>query len=327
LHLPVETIGSRFGGIPQSLPAFSWPAFSWAQITALMPEGTTIALLAAIESLLSAVVADGMINGRHKSNMELVAQGFANIGSALFGGIPATGAIARTATNVKNGGRTPVAGIVHSLTLLLILLAAGQFASNIPLAALAGILVVVSYHMSEWRSFRTLLSGPRSDIVVLITTFSLTILVDLTVAVEVGMVLAAFLFMRHMAQLSHVKVVQPDPVNGEAEGRRGIPPDVQVYSAHGAFFFGAAHKLIETLRIVGKAPKALVLDMTGVLHMDASGLHVLEQIAGECRSRGSAFRIVGIHSQPLFVLVEAGAYTRIGEKSFFPTLAEAFAVT
>jgi SulP family sulfate permease len=199
MHLPVETIGTRFGGISASVPHPQLPHLSLVQVTALVGPAFTIALLAAIESLLSAVVADGMIGGRHRSNMELVAQGVANIASPLFGGIPATGAIARTATNIKNGGRTPVAGIVHSFTLLVITVFAGRWAGLIPMATLAAILVVVSYHMCEWRTFLAELRSPRSDVAVLLTTFLLTVFIDLTVAISVGMVLAAFLFMKRMA--------------------------------------------------------------------------------------------------------------------------------
>src|SRR5687767_12347468 len=202
LDLPVETIGSRFGVIDSSLPHPVFPRVTEGMLVSLAGPALTIALLAAIESLLSAVVADGMIGGRHRSNMELVAQGVANIASPLFGGIPATGAIARTATNVKNGGRTPVAGIVHAITLLLITLFFGRWAVLIPMPALAAILVVVAYHMSEWRTFRTELGSPKSDVAVLLTTFFLTVLVDLTVAIEVGIVFAALLFMRHLAAVT-----------------------------------------------------------------------------------------------------------------------------
>jgi SulP family sulfate permease len=207
LGLPVETIGTRFGAISAGLPHPSIPHVTLSQVTALVGPAFTIALLAAVESLLSAVVSDGMIGGRHRSNMELVAQGIANIAAPIFGGMPATGAIARTATNVKNGGRTPVAGMVHALTLLLITLFFGRWAGTIPLATLAAILVVVAYHMSEWRTFRSELTAPKSDVVVLLTTFALTVLVDLTVAIEVGMVLAAFLFMRRMAEVTNVSIV------------------------------------------------------------------------------------------------------------------------
>src|SRR5450755_92119 len=237
----VETIGSRFGGIQSSLPRPSIPSVDFAVIKSLVRPAFTIALLGGIESLLSAVVADGMIGGNHRSNMELVAQGTANIFSALFGGIPATGAIARTATNVKNGGRTPVAGIVHALTLLLITVAAGRWAAYIPMATLAAILVVVAYHMSEWRTFLAELRSPKSDVAVLLTTFFLTVLVDLTVAIEVGMVLAASLFIRRMASVTNVSVITRELQQGlAAEGgaeelldRKTIPRGVEVYEING----------------------------------------------------------------------------------------------
>ena len=214
-HLPVETIASRFGAIPHGLPMPILPHFDLTQIRALIPSATTIALLAAIEALLSAVVSDGMIGGRHRSNMELVAQGVANICSPLFGGIPATGAIARTATNVQAGGRTPVAGIIHAVTLFGILVGFGRWAGLIPLPCLAAILVVVAYNMSEWHSFLTVLKSPRSDVAVLLTTFGLTVLVDLTAAIQVGMVLAAFLFMWRMAQVTNVNVVVSEFIDAE----------------------------------------------------------------------------------------------------------------
>src|SRR5215204_2393408 len=207
-HFPVETIGSRFGNIPSAFPTLSVPELDFQTVKNLIQPAFTIALLCAIESLLSAVVADGMIGGNHKSNMELVAQGTANIFSSIFGGIPATGAIARTATNIKNGGRTPVAGIIHAVTLLLIMLFFGRWAALIPMATLGAILLVVSYHMSEWRVFRSELRGaPRSDVVVMLTTFVLTVAIDLTVAIQVGMVLAAFLFMKRMAEVTNVSAI------------------------------------------------------------------------------------------------------------------------
>ncbi len=240
-HLPVETIGSHFGPIDPSIPHPQLPHVTVSEVTGLVAPAFTIAMLAAIESLLSAVVADGMIGGRHRSNMELVAQGVANIASPMFGGIPATGAIARTATNVKNGGRTPIAGMTHALTLLLVTLFFGQYAAQIPLAVLAAILVVVAYHMSEWRTFRAELRMPKSDVAVLLTTFGLTVLVDLTVAIAVGMVLAAFLFIRRMASVTNVSIVSggvDDDLSLEpAEAwRRAIPPGCERLRDHGAIF-------------------------------------------------------------------------------------------
>jgi SulP family sulfate permease len=237
LRLPVETIGSRFGDFHVVFSAPRLPAISGARLRELASPSVTIALLAAIESLLSAVVADGMIGSRHKSNVELVGQGIANIASGLFGGMPATGAIARTATNVKNGGRTPVAGMVHVLTIVLVTAFFGRYIRFVPLATLAAVLVVVAYHMSEWRTFATLFRAPRSDVLVLLTTFLLTIVVDLTVAVQVGVVLASFLFMKRMADVTNVGA-SPEALRRadgtmteDAEGvfRRTIPPGVEVY--------------------------------------------------------------------------------------------------
>ena len=206
-QLPVDTIGSKFGDIPSNLPSPSFYEINLAIIRNLIGPATVIAILAAIESLLSAVVADGMIGGKHRSNMELIAQGLANIITPIFGGIPATGAIARTATNIKNGGRTPVAGIIHSITLLLIMLFFGSYAKLIPMATLAAILVIVAYNMSEWRAFKSLLKSPKSDVAVLLTTFFLTVIFDLTIAIEIGMVLSVLLFMKRMAEVSNVSVI------------------------------------------------------------------------------------------------------------------------
>src|SRR5438270_7528235 len=210
LHLPVETIGTRFGAVPSSLPAPHLPPVNWANFREYISPAMTVALLASIESLLSAVVADGMIGSRHKSNMELIAQGVANIASPLFGGIPATGAIARTATNIRTGGRTPIAGMVHAVTLLLILIFLGKWAAMVPLASLAAILVVVAYHMSEWRSFAGLLRAPKSDIAVLVLTFGLTVFIDLTVALQVGIVVASLLFMKRMSDMTYVEGVSDE---------------------------------------------------------------------------------------------------------------------
>src|SRR5882757_3733436 len=252
LHLPVETIGSRFGRIPSSFPAPAVPHLDFDTIKNLLRPAFTIALLGGIESLLSAVVADGMIGGNHKSNMELVAQGTANIFSSIFGGIPATGAIARTATNVKNGGRTPIAGITHAITLLVIMICVGKWAVLIPMATLAGILVVVAYNMSEWESFISVLRSTRSDAAVLLTTFFLTVFVDLTVAIEIGMVLAVFLFMRKMIKFSDVSMLTKDMSdNGSKDksaiGNFTIPGEVEVFEITGPLFFGAAYKFKEAM--------------------------------------------------------------------------------
>jgi SulP family sulfate permease len=286
----------------------------------------TVALLAAIESLLSAVVADGMIGTRHKSNMELVAQGVANIASPLFGGIPATGAIARTATNIRAGGRTPLAGVTHAVTLLLILIFLGRWAAMVPLCALAAILVVVAYHMSEWRSFAGLLRAPRSDLVVLILTFGLTIFVDLTVAVQVGIVVAALLFMKRMSDMTHVEgltsgFTDDDDDPGEiTESRRGrrivdgheIPKGVEIYEVNGPFFFGAADKIKDVLTEIAKPPKVFILRMRYVPAIDATGIHALEQMAKKCRHEGTTLILTEIRQQPLRALVRARKLEVVG---------------
>ncbi|MCG3204658.1 MAG: C4-dicarboxylic acid transporter DauA [Elusimicrobia bacterium] len=316
-RLPVETIHSRFGDVPHGLPFPEWPSVSWEKVKLLFPSALTIAALGAIESLLSAVVADGMIGSRHRSNQELLAQGIANITTPFFGGFAATGAIARTATNVKNGARTPIAGITHAIVLLIILLVAGPLASLVPLAALTGVLIVVSYHMSEWRSFRFLLSGTGSDKLVLLATFFLTVFVDLVVAVEVGMVLAAFLFMKNMAELTEVKAFTKEmaPEGGEDLVQDfTAPPGVEVFSIRGAFFFAAVHKMMEVDRIVAKTPHALVLDMGDVIHMDMSGLHVLERLHQQCRARKIRFILSGLHSQPYQTILKANKVDMFGKE-------------
>ncbi|MBI2885124.1 MAG: sulfate permease [Candidatus Omnitrophica bacterium] len=330
-HLPVETIGSRFGAIPHLLPAPTLPPVSLRAIRALMPSAMTIALLAGIEALLSAVVSDGMIGGKHRSNMELVAQGVANICSPIFGGIPATGAIARTATNVHNGGRTPVAGIVHVLVLFLILLCVGRWVVLIPLPCLAAILLVVAYNMSEWHSFATLLKSPRSDVAVLLATFGLTVLVDLTVAIQVGMVLSAFLFMWRMAQVTNVEVVTSEFVDEEdvddpnAIGTRRVPPGVEVYEITGPFFFGASYKFKEAMSIVSQAPKVRILRMRQVPAMDATGLQVLREQHHSSLKHHVPFLLSDVQAQPRIALEKSGLLSQIGEERVFSQLDDALA--
>jgi sulfate permease, SulP family len=287
-HLPVETIGSRFGNIPSSLPYPSVPHLDLGIIKNLIRPAFTIAILGGIESLLSAVVSDGMIGGNHRSNMELVAQGGANIASAIFGGIPATGAIARTATNVKNGGRTPVAGIVHALTLLVIMLLVGKWATLIPMSCLAGILIVVAYNMSEYTTFIHIIKGSRSDAAVLLTTFLLTILFDLTLAIEIGMVLAVFLFMRKMIKISNVSSFLNENENGNDKDENSItkfniPRDVEVFELSGPMFFGAAYKFKDAIKLIEKKPKVLIVRMHHVPIIDATGLHTISDVLRMCR--------------------------------------------
>jgi SulP family sulfate permease len=329
-HLPVETIGSRFGDVTATIPHPHLPSVSLSQMTALIGPAFTIAMLAAIESLLSAVVADGMIGGRHRSNMELVAQGLANIVAPLFGGIPATGAIARTATNVKNGGRTPVAGIVHALTLLIVTLAAGRWAALIPMSTLAAILVVVAYHMSGWRGFAAELRSPKSDVAVLLTTFLLTVFVDLTLAIEVGMVLAAFLFIRRMASVTNINAVTDELADDadaeEDEGavsRRRIPKRVEIYEINGPFFFGAAEVFKDTLASVAEKPKVLILRMRHCLALDSTGLQALKDVAQRSRAEGTLVLLSGVHMQPLVALTGSAALDVIGAENLFGNLDDA----
>jgi SulP family sulfate permease len=331
LHLPVETIGSRFGSIPSSLPAPHLPMIDWKTIQYLIRPAFTIAMLGAIESLLSAVVADGMIGGNHKSNMELVAQGVANVVAPIFGGIPATGAIARTATNVKNGGRTPIAGIVHAVTLFVILLFLGRWVTLIPIACLAGILVVVSYNMSEWRSFVSIIKSSRSDTVVLLATFFLTVFVDLTSAIEIGMVLAAFLFMRRMIQISNVDVVtselkeEGDADDPKAINKYDVPKEVEVFEVKGPFFFGAAYKFKESLHLIEKNPRVLIIRMRHVPVIDSTGLHILEEVYHQAKNGGTVLILSGIQNEVLAEFDKTGLIDKIGKENILTVIDDALA--
>ena len=329
----VATIGSKFGGIPRSLPTPHLPPFSLGLVRELIPSALTIAMLAAIESLLSAVVSDGMTGNRHKSDCELVAQGVANIGSILFGGIPATGAIARTTANIKSGGKTPVSGMVHALTLLVIMMAAAPLASRIPLAALAAVLVVVAWNMAEIDHFRYILRAPGSDVAVLLTTFGLTVFADLTVAVGVGMVLASMLFMKRMAEVSNISAItrefsDSDEELGElkdpnAVASRELPPGVEVYEINGPLFFGVADRLKDTLRTLERPPRVFVLRMRRVPAIDASGLHALEEFYEKCHRQGTKLLLSGVHAQPLVAFHRARFDERLGPDSMFGSLDDA----
>jgi len=332
LGLPVETIGSRFGEIHAGLPAPALPSIAWRDVTRLVQPAITIALLGGIESLLSAVVADGMIGSRHRSNMELVAQGIANIVSPIFGGIPATGALARTATNVRNGGRTPVAGIVHAIFVLFVALFLGRYASLIPMATLGAILAVVSYHMSEWRTFRSELRAPLGDVMLLVTTFVLTVLVDLTVAVQVGIVLAAFLFMKRMSEVTGVTAFSEefhDDEDPEAELARArgralvVPKGVQVYDINGPFFFGAATAFKDAMAGTGRSPKVLIVRMRRVPTIDSTGIHALRDLVRRSRKEGSVVLLSGLVSDVHEALERAGLLEELGADGVFATYAEA----
>lgn len=327
--LPVDTIGSRFGEIPSNLPSPSFYEIDLTVVRNLIGPATVIAILAAIESLLSAVVADGMIGGKHRSNMELIAQGLANIVVPIFGGIPATGAIARTATNIKNGGRTPVAGIIHALTLLLIMLFFGSYAKLIPMATLAAILIIVAYNMSEWHAFKSLLKSPKSDVAVLLTTFFLTVIFDLTIAIEIGMVLSVLLFMKRMSEVSNVSVItreledeedQPDP---NAIDKKQIPEGVEVFEINGPFFFGAAKKFKDEMAVIEKPPKVRIIRMRNVPAIDATGLQTLKDFHHDAIKQKTHMILSGVHTQPLYAMTQAGIFDLYGEDNIHGNIDDA----
>ncbi|HWA29495.1 MAG TPA: SulP family inorganic anion transporter [Rhizomicrobium sp.] len=311
LHLDIATIGTRFGGLPNMLPAPHWPMFNLAELQKLLPSAFTIFVLGGIESLLSAVVADGMTGRRHRSNLELVAQGAANIASASMGGIPATGAIARTATNIRSGARSPIAGIVHSLTVLVLMAAFAPYASYIPLAALGAVLVMVCWNMAEIGAFRIILAGPVGDRLVLLATFFLTVFVDLSVAIAVGMVMAAFMFMHRMAKVveseTDVPLLQEDvddfaSPNTAALHREELPDGVEVFQLNGPFFFGAAAHFEQTLSRAGGRPKILILNMAGVPLIDITGAATLRKFLDSTLARGTRVILAGVKEGPASVL-------------------------
>ncbi|HEX4387391.1 MAG TPA: SulP family inorganic anion transporter [Steroidobacteraceae bacterium] len=314
LAVPAETIGTRFGGIPAVLPQLTIPHIPIERTRDLFPSAFTIAFLAGVESLLSAVVADGMIGGRHRSNCELVAQGTANVVSALFSGLPATGALARTATNVRAGARSPLAGMLHAVFLLLFMLALAPWLRYVPLASLAAVLVLVAWNMADLESFRHLLQGPLGDRAVLLLTFLLTVMFDLTVAIEVGLVLAAFLFMHSMSGVVALKsdrraldediddLSAPSP-----DGQRlGLPPDVEVFRVSGPLFFAVANRLDEVLNLFPRAPRVFILRLRLVPLIDASGVTALRQFVQRCRHAGTRVIFSGLREQPLEVLTQMG---------------------
>ncbi|WP_243438251.1 SulP family inorganic anion transporter [Fundidesulfovibrio soli] len=349
MDLPVETIGTRFGGIPESLPAFTPVALDWSSLKALLPDALTIALLAGIESLLCCVVADGMTGDRHDSSMELLAQGSANIASVFFGGIPATGAVARTVTNIKSGAVSPVAGCIHALVLVAFVLFAAPLASAIPLSSLAAVLLVVAFDMSEYRKFGRLLRAPRSDVAVLLSTFALTVFVDLTVAVYVGVLLASLLFMRRMSEMTDIcacrlkdgedsSLAVADLAGGGSDVDLGgdlcplpggkwrvIPEGVQVYEIDGPFFFGIADRFQDILDVVSGSPKAFVLDVTHTPTIDSTGVNALENFLKKCRRRGIRVLFVGMRPHFIRTLHRFGTDDAIGSENIFARLSDALA--
>ncbi|MBS0629151.1 MAG: sulfate permease [Verrucomicrobia bacterium] len=325
-QLPVETIADRFGQIPSTLPTFALPDFSssFAAWDKIVPAAFTIAFLAGIESLLSAIVADGMTGRRHKSNCELMAQGVANIGSVLFGGIPATGAIARTATNIKSGAQSPIAGMTHALTLLLIVLAFAPIVSQIPIASLSAVLIMVAWNMSELGHFRHLFKAPLGDVAVLLTTFFLTVVVDLIVAIEIGMILAAFLFMKRISDLSGVASLKTineenkETIDPDAIEKKRVPAGVEVYEINGLFFFSLADTLKGVLSNIESPPKVFILRLRKVPTIDASGMHALREFHHKCAREGAKLILSGVNPTVHKALKKFGLVELIGPSQILP---------
>jgi len=328
VHLPVETIGTKFGGIPQGLPSFQSLDFSWNNIRHLMLPAVTIALLAGIESLLSAVVADGLIEDRHDSNQELVSQGVANMVVPFFGGIPATGAIARTATNIRSGAVSPISGIIHAGVLLVILMVAAPLAKFIPLATLSAVLIIVAYNMGEWHEFTRLWHLPKSDSAVLVTVFVLTVVRDLTEAVMIGMVMASFLLIRRLSDTTHVSMVdQSNESDGQHHSVIGkeVPAGVLIYRIFGAFFFGAADKLEIALKRALQNQKVIILQIHKVITIDATGIYALESLYERMSDDGKQLIICGPHTQPYIALENSGFFDRLGRDNVVADLDAALA--
>ena len=324
----IQTLFSQFGEMPRGLPLPHWPSLSLDAWRELVPAALTVAVLGAIESLLCAVVSDGMIDDRHDSNQELMGQGIANVVVGIFGGMPTTGVIARTATNVRSGGRTPVAGMIHALTLLLILLVAAPLAKHIPLAALSAVLVVVSLRMGEWHQFQRLNKWPKSDTIIFLCAFGLTVAVDLPTAVGASLILASALMVKRLAETAQVEpdaeVTQGNSAGQQTAGKN-IPDGVVVFRVFGAFFFGAADKLETSLRDAGQLPEVLILRMRDVLALDATGLDALEDLSEKLKRDRKQLILCGPHSQPLFALVRAGFMERIGPDNVCGDMASSLA--
>lgn len=328
LHVHVETVGTRFGGIPQGFPPFTLPHLHAEHILPLLPSALTVAVLCAIESLLSAVVADGMAGDRHNSNVELVAQGVANIASPLFGGIPATGAIARTATNIRSGALTPVSGMVHALTLLAILLVAAPLARFIPLATLAAVLFVVAWNMGEWQEIGGVLRLAKADIAVWGVTFALTVMADLTVAVGVGMALAALLYIYRIAETTTVEPVTEEYLrDGQAHvlQNREIPADVAILRIHGPFLFGATQKLEEATEELSSFPSIVILRLRNMTALDGTGVYALEIFAERLRASGRTLLLCGARDQPAELLARADFVEEVGRENILPNVQAALA--
>jgi len=319
-HIPVTTIESFFGNIPNRI-SLSLPVVEWGNISDYILPAITIAMLGAIESLLSAVVADGMIGGNHRSNTELIAQGIANIVTPFFGGIPATGAIARTATNIKNGGRTPIAGMIHALTLLLIMLFLGKLAQLIPMSCLAGILIVVTYNMSEWRSFVSIVKGSRFDAIILLTTFLLTVFVDLTAAIEVGVVLSALLFMKRMADCSNkiTEEVDSDIITDYSD----LPKEIAIYEISGPLFFASAKQYSETIQRIGVKSKVIIIRMRHVPFIDSTGISNLRSAINMLHDQNITVILSGVNDTVKADITKSGIVAKLGSEYVFDKFSSA----
>jgi sulfate permease, SulP family len=326
----IETIGDRFT-IDPSLPSPVAPEINFAAIKTLLPTAFTIAMLGAIESLLSATVADGVIGDKHDSNTELIAQGIANMVVPIFGGIPATGAIARTMTNINNGGRTPIAGIIHAVVLALILLFLGGLTKHIPMACLAGVLVVVSYNMSEWRTFKALMKNPKSDVAVLLTTFALTVIFDLTIAIEVGLLLAVLLFIRRISETSSISIFkenidEAEYVEGSIDTEKlHLPTGVEVYEIEGPFFFGVANKFEETMKVIGDRPKVQIIRMRKVPFIDSTGAHNLQNLIQSAQKEKIQILLSGVNEKVHAVLNQNGIEELLGSENVCSDINKALA--
>jgi len=325
-HLPVETIGTRFGGIPSGLPKFAVPQFHYEIFRQLLSSAFTVAMLGAIESLMSAVVSDRMSNDKHNPNVELIGQGVANIISPLFGGLPATGAIARTATNVRSGAKTPVAGMIHALTLLAIVLFAAPLVKNVPLAALAAILMIVAYNMGEWQEIPEILKLSKADIAVWLLTITLTVVADLTFAVEVGMVLAALMFIRKVSRTTTVSRVTPDYVEDSRvhvlQGK-DIPAYVTVFRIHGPFLFGATDKFADILHSLDTLPPILILRLRNMTALDATGLAAIRDLADDVHDSGRSLLLCGAREQPSALMKQAEFERHVGAENICASISEA----
>jgi len=328
--IEVQTVYSKFGELSSSLPKIHFPVITIDKIKDLIGPAIAIAFLGAVESLLSAVVSDGMIGSKHRSDMELIAQGTANVFSSLFGGLPVTGAIARTVANIKNGGRTPVAGIVHSLTLLLILVSLMPLVGYIPLPSLAAILFVVAYNMSEWRKFKMLLKSPKSDIIVLLTTFLLTVFFDLVLAIEIGLLLSVFLFMKRMAEVSDISVKNLDFAEDDDDflytsltKKYNLSEAIKMYQINGPFFFGAAYKFVEAISLLGIDTKVLIIGMKHIPALDATAIHTFKETVKLLESKDVKLLVTGLSRQPYKALDKAEVINMIGKENIFTNIKEA----